>query len=528
MEPMRVFTYRRISRVTERTTSIERQGEHCAAECDRRGWKIVDDFADEGISGATDPEDRPAMSKMLARLDEVDAIVFYKLDRLSRSTLAFAELMERCQKAGVALVSCTEPLDLSSPMGVAMAEIIAVFAKLERAMIRERSMDARRKGLEDNKFVGGRFPYGLTPAPHPSGKGRTLVRDPEAVKVIRRMASLITDGHSATAVAKILNDDAVPTSRQQGATAKRAGGHEARDTYWRGNAVRAILRNQVQLGYRVGKNDRPETGADGLPLMAWEPVLTWEEWEAVQAALDTMEVTRTQRHDAHWLQGVTRCGVCDARLTQTVAHGRTGLKCSRPNEQRHRPAPFIRVDDLDEWVNERMTTVYGRMRVVENVWHPGSSNRQERLAVAAAIKSMRADREAGLYQGAEDEAEYREKMTALLARRDVLGATPDVEPHWETRYTGRTFGEVWESSTLTARAALLANAGLVVRVEPAGGKRLPVGERARIEPEDPEAAELAGHMDDEPIRAPAPLTEEQHEEIQRDLLDDIAHQEGLL
>ncbi|MGK5731177.1 recombinase family protein [Streptomyces sp. URMC 124] len=487
---MRVFTYRRISRVTERTTSIERQGEHCAAECDRRGWKIVDDFADEGVSGATDPEDRPAMSKMLARLDEVDAIVFYKLDRLSRSTLAFAELMERCKVAGVALVSCTEPLDLSSPMGVAMAEIIAVFAKLERAMIRERSMDARRKGLESNKFVGGRFPYGLTPAPHPSGKGRVLVRDAEAVETIRRMAARVVAGHSASAIARELNEDKVPTSRQQGATAKRAGGHEVRDTYWRGNAVRAILRNQVQLGYRMGKNDRPETGPDGLPLVVWEPVLTWEEWETVQAALDTMEVTRTQRHDAYWLQGVTRCGVCEARLTQTVAHGHKGLKCSRPNEQRHKPAPFIRVDDLDTWVNEHMTTVYGRMRVIENVWHPGSDNRQERSAVASAIKAMRADREAGLYRGSEDEEEYRDRMSALLARRDVLETIPETEPHWETRDTGRTFGDVWESSTLSARAALLANAGLVVRVEPAGGKRLPVGERARIEPEDPAAAAL--------------------------------------
>ncbi|MGW8846904.1 recombinase family protein [Streptomyces xiamenensis] len=497
---MRVFTYRRISRVTEATTSIERQGEHCKAECQKRGWKIVDDFADEGVSGATDPDNRPAMGRMLARLDEVDAIVFYKLDRLSRSTLAFAELMERCNAAGVALVSCTEALDLSNPMGQAMAEIIAVFAKLERGMIRERSMDARRKGLESNKFVGGRFPYGLTPERHPSGKGRVLVRDPEAAKVIRRMAAMVVSGHSATAVAKALNADEVPTSRQQGATAKRAGGHEPRETYWRGNAVRSILRNQVQLGYRVGSNGRPDIGSDGLPLVVWEPVLTWDEWEAVQQAMDTMSTTRTQRHDSHWLQGVTRCGGCDARLTLTVAHGRTGLKCSRPNELRHKPAAYIRTDELDPWVNEQMMTEFGHMRLLEHVWHPGSDNRQERLAVASSIKAMRADREAGLYRGTEDEAEYRERMSALLARRDVLDAMPETPPHWETRDTGRTIGEVWESSSLQARAALLANAGLVIRVEAAGRKRrLPVGERARIEPEDRAAAALADIADQEAL-----------------------------
>ncbi|MFI2212980.1 recombinase family protein [Streptomyces sp. NPDC020141] len=534
---MRVFTYRRISRVTERTTSIERQGEHCAAECSRRGWTIVDDFKDEGVSGATDPEDRPGMSKMLARLDEVDAIVFYKLDRLSRSTLAFAELMERCKAAGVALVSCTEPLDLSSPMGIAMAEIIAVFAKLERGMIRERSMDARRKLREDRKFVGGRFPYGLKPAPHPSGKGRVLVRDEFAVAVIRRMGALVSGdftgvGHSATAVAKLLNADGVPTSRQQGATAKRASGHTAKDTYWRGNAVRAILRNPIQLGHNMLPNGRAETGGDGLPLVVWEQVFTWEEWEAVQSALNTLEAApRTQRYDAHWLQRITRCGVCDGRLTQTVAHGRASLRCARPNEDRHTPSPYIRIADLDEWVNESMMTVYGHMRVVESVWHPGSNNRQERLAVASAIRVMRADRDAGLYRGTADEAEYRSKMAALMARRDVLEAVPDSEPRWETRDTGRTFAEVWERSTLVQRAGYLADAGLVIRVDPAGGKRPPVGERARIEPEDPEALERAAHIADEPAELPVrslpALTDGQHEEIQRDRLDDIATQEDL-
>ncbi|MFE6494136.1 recombinase family protein [Streptomyces sp. NPDC057748] len=488
---MRVFTYRRISRVTERTTSIERQGEHLVAECKRREWTIVDDFADEGVSGATDPVDRPQMSEMMKRLHEVDAIVFYKLDRLSRSTLAFAELMDTCKAANVALVSCTEPLDLSTPMGVAMAEIIAVFAKLERAMIRERSMDARRKGLEDRKFVGGRFPYGLTPAPHPSGKGRQLVRDPFAVEVIRRMAKLVVDGHASTAVAKMLNADGVPTSREQGATAKRAGGHDAQPTYWRGNAVRAILRNQVQLGYRMRDNGRPELGSDGLPLVVWDPVLTWEEWEAVQHALDTMGVVRSVRHDAYWLQPVLRCGVCDASMTQTVAHGRTGLKCAQPNENRHRPSPFIRADDLTAWVNEQMTVRFGGLRVTENVWHPGGSTRQERAEVAASITRLREDRKAGMYDGAEDEAEFRTAMTALLARRKVLDGQPDIEPHWETVDTGRTFGAAWASAPLPARTGMMANAGLVVRIDPANGTRMPVGERARIEKEDPAASRLA-------------------------------------
>lgn len=478
---MRVFTYERISRITERTTSVARQREHNTAMATQRGWDVVDRFSDEGVSGATDPDERPAMRRMLARLNEVDAIIFYRLDRLCRSTLAFAGLMDRCERAGVALVSVTEPLDLSTPMGRAMAEIIAVFAKLEREMIRERSMDARRKLVEDKKFVGGRFPYGLTPAPHPSGKGRVLVRDPIAVAVIQRMADALLSGKSCTAIAKKLNDQGVPTSRMAGATAKTT----AQATYWRGNAVRSILRNRVQLGYRDG-----EFGPDGLPLVVWEPALSFDVWEAVQRTLDGATVQRVNRHDAHWLQGVALCGTCDAKLTQTVSHGITGMKCARPNEDRHKPAPYIRADDLSEWVNEQVLTIFSGTEVVENIYHAGTSHRQERLAVADGISAMRADREAGLYRGERDEAEYRERMGVLLARREALESEPDQPAGWVQRSTGQTFGEVWTSAGGDAKRRMLRDAGLCARIAPAGGRRLPVGERAVFGPVDPAAYEI--------------------------------------
>ena len=186
---MRVAIYARISRVTEATTSIARQIQHCEELCKQRGWTVVEVYADEGVSGALDPDDRPAMGEMLRNLNQYSAVVFYKIDRLARSTVAFADLMERCQKAKVSLTSVTEPMDLSSPIGRAMAEIIAVFARLERDMIKERSMDARRSLLSEGKFVGGRFPFGITTAAHPSGKGRILVRDKEAVPIIRNMVT---------------------------------------------------------------------------------------------------------------------------------------------------------------------------------------------------------------------------------------------------------------------------------------------------------------------------------------------------
>lgn len=483
---MRVAIYVRISRITEATTSIARQIQHCEDLCKQRGWKVVEIFADEGVSGAVDPDDRPAMGKMLSDLSRYNAIVFYKIDRLARSTVAFADLMERCQAAKVSMTSVTEPMDLSSPIGRAMAEIIAVFARLERDMIKERSMDARRSLLAEGKFVGGRFPFGITTAAHPSGKGRVLVRDKEAVPIIKHMVSkVVDDGMSATQVAKWLNEKKVLTSRQRGATAKKNG---AAQTYWRGNAVRVILRNPQLIGHQALPDGRVKCGPDGMPLEVFPPVLELSEWAALQAALDKLEGSkRRTRRDSHWLQPFLRCGTCGFAMTNTVTHGRVGFKCAQPNERRHKPAPYIRLDELEPWVTSELRDKFGRMAITETVWVGGSDHSAERDQVEATISRLRDDRELGLYDGEEDEAQFRSQMKALIARRGVLASLPDEPGHWETRETGRTVADDLENGSAPE---MMETMGYVVRVAPAGGRGVPVGDRARITVEDPAKEEL--------------------------------------
>lgn len=484
---MRVAIYVRISRVTEATTSIARQIQHCEELCRQKGWTAVEIYADEGVSGAVDPDDRPRMGELMKHLSQYNAIVFYKIDRLARSTMAFSDLMARCQKADVALTSVTEPMDMSTSMGRAMAEIIAVFATLERDMIRERSLDARRSLLAEGKFVGGRFPFGITTAAHPSGKGRSLVRDKEAVPIIKSMVSkVVDDNYSATQVAKWLNDNGVLTSRQRGATAKKTA---AAKTYWRGNAVRAVLRNPQLIGHQALPDGRVRYGEDGMPLMVFPPVLTLSEWAGLQSALDQLEgKKRTTRHDSHWLQPFLRCDVCNHAMTKTVAHGNDGFKCARPNEQRHKPAPYIRLDALEPWVISELHSKFGSMVITENVWVGGSDHSAERGQVEATIQRLRDDRELGLYDGETDEAQFRSQMKALIARRGVLAKLTDEPGHWETVDTGRTVADDLKEGSV---ATVLESAGLVVRVAPAGGGRnVPVGSRAALVIEDMAAAEL--------------------------------------
>ncbi|WP_088815490.1 MULTISPECIES: recombinase family protein [Listeria] len=146
---MKAAIYIRVS-TQEQTEnySISAQTEKLKALCLSKGWDIYDIFIDGGFTGSN--INRPALQDMLSKLDKIDAVVVYRLDRLSRSqrdTLLLIE--EYFLKNDVEFVSLSETLDTSSPFGRAMIGILSVFAQLERETIRDRLVMGKIKRIED-------------------------------------------------------------------------------------------------------------------------------------------------------------------------------------------------------------------------------------------------------------------------------------------------------------------------------------------------------------------------------------------
>src|SRR6266404_6470865 len=115
------------------------------------GWTVVDEHYDDG--GYTGGNlDRPALQKLITDMEagRVDCVVVYKVDRLSRSLLDFARLMDVFERHGVNLVSVTQPLNTTVSMGRLTLNILLSFAQFEREIISERTRDkmaaARKKG----------------------------------------------------------------------------------------------------------------------------------------------------------------------------------------------------------------------------------------------------------------------------------------------------------------------------------------------------------------------------------------------
>lgn len=137
---------------------------------------------------------RPGLAHALERLkrDESSVLIVSKMDRLSRSLLDFAGIMQRAQREGWTLVALDSPADLSTPSGEAMASVMAVFAQLERRLIGQRTKEA----LAVKKAQGVRLgrPPGV------------------AAEVARRIIQERERGLSWPAIAARLNDDGVPTA----------------------------------------------------------------------------------------------------------------------------------------------------------------------------------------------------------------------------------------------------------------------------------------------------------------------------
>src|ERR1700674_1242382 len=146
-----------------------------------QGWTLLPErYDDGGFSGGN--LDRPALQRLLDDIEAglVNCVVVYKVDRLSRSLLDFARLMDRFDQRTVSFVAVTQQLNTTTSLGRLTLNILLSFAQFEREIIGERTRDkmtaARRKG----KWVGGMPVLGYDIDPH---GGRLIVNESEAVRV---------------------------------------------------------------------------------------------------------------------------------------------------------------------------------------------------------------------------------------------------------------------------------------------------------------------------------------------------------
>ncbi|MGJ4927505.1 recombinase family protein [Bradyrhizobium sp. HKCCYLRH3095] len=187
--------------------SLDAQRESCEAYVASQraeGWLLLTDrYDDGGFSGGT--LERPALKRLLADIEAggVDVVVVYKIDRLSRSLMDFAKLVEVFDRRNVTFVSVTQSFNTTTSMGRLTLNVLLSFAQFEREVIGERIRDkfaaSRRKGM----WMGGWAPLGY------EVRDRKLIVNEEDAKLVRSIFQRFLKTGSATILARQLVQEGV-------------------------------------------------------------------------------------------------------------------------------------------------------------------------------------------------------------------------------------------------------------------------------------------------------------------------------
>ena len=247
--------------------SLEAQREACEAYVASQrseGWAAIRErYDDGGFSGGT--LERPALRHLLADVEAglIDVIVVYKIDRLSRSLMDFAKLVEVFDRNNVTFVSVTQSFNTTTSMGRLTLNILLSFAQFEREVIGERIRDKFAASRKRGMWMGGFVPMGY------DVKDRKLVVNAAEAKTVRMIFERFVALGSASTLARSLQAERILNKR-----GKRIDK----------GFIYKLINNRVYLGEAVHKGVSYPGEHDAI--------ISQDLWDAVHAVLKESPRTR--------------------------------------------------------------------------------------------------------------------------------------------------------------------------------------------------------------------------------------------
>ncbi len=320
--------------------SVESQLEYCKYETRGNPYKV---YTDKGYSGKN--TNRPGFEQMMIDIKEnkISRVIVYKLDRISRSILDFANMMDIFQEYNVEFVSSTERFDTSTPIGRAMLNICIVFAQLERETIQKRVADAYYSRSKRGFYMGGRVPYGFsrTSTVIDGIKTSKYVPVPEEAEQIKLMYSMYADSNNSLG-------DIIAYFNEHGIKQLRGG-------MWSVGRISDMLRNPVYVkadadvydffvsqgadvinpvsdftGYNAcylyqGNKSKTRKQLDltdkEIVLAPHQGIVSSQDWMKCRLrCLSNRQSTKTCKATTSWLVGKVKCGKCGYGLTIVKAN----------------------------------------------------------------------------------------------------------------------------------------------------------------------------------------------------------------
>jgi site-specific DNA recombinase len=272
----------------------------------REGWiALPARYDDGGFTGAN--MERPALQRLLKAVEtgEVDCVVVYKVDRLSRSLLDFTRILSLFEKSNVSFVAVTQQFNTSTSLGRLTLNILLSFAQFERELIGERTRDKMSAARKKGKWVGGCPVLGYDVDP---GGGRLVVNEEEAAQVRAIFAVFEETGSATRTLAEIDRRGWRLKSWTRKKGQFRAGGPFAL------NSLRRLLTNILYTG-AVRHKGQAYAGEHAAIL----PPGQWERVQSLIAPRSSFARGRLRNKHQALLSGLLYCECCEARMVYAYA-----------------------------------------------------------------------------------------------------------------------------------------------------------------------------------------------------------------
>lgn len=414
MNGKRAAIYRRVSTdEQEDNYSLGSQEKECRALCERLGYTVVADEADVHTGAKLN---RPGLQaiRTLVRAGELDVVVVWKLDRLSRRMWHGPELLSECEENGVAVVSVLEKIDTSTPIGKFTVMGILFVAEQERENFRLRSERNRRARVESGKPLAGVRPtYGycwrLGP-PDTNGKHDKIGLDPDPVTapIVQRIFNELAEGKSRGAVCAGLSADGIPTPKGGALWDKSTLTHMVKNpVYWgEGYAFRHKREEVTRVDKRTGEKRTVgyislADSSEGIPYSheTVPPLVTPEIARAVHERLahnNSAAPRGNLQPEGYLLRGgFIKCGHCGHSMICHTGRQRDGsyrlqYKCATNHTKPGACVPnVVEAHIIDRPVWEFVTSILSQPGIIENELRRLSSETSDPTAEARAKVSAR-------------------------------------------------------------------------------------------------------------------------------------------
>lgn len=368
---MRAAIYVRVSTLeqAEQGHSISEQISRLEKYCEAKEWAIVRTYTDPGYSGAN--TDRPALKSLINDVEtgNIDIVVVYKLDRLSRSQKDTLYLIEDVfLKNKVEFVSMSENFDTSTPLGKAMIGILSVFAQLEREQIKERMAMGNIGRAKEGYWRGGSG----VPIGYDFKNGELVIDEYEAMQ-IKEIFDLFIKGHTFCSIQKIM---------KQKYTNKYSSWNNA-------HTIAKIISNPTYIGKLRYKGKI----YDGKH----QAIIDEETFKLAQIRYDEVKRKMGQQqkspyHGKHLLSGLMFCGNCGARyFTHSVVrkNGKTTryyICYSRDGHGHMRKMkgcknPNYKMEDLDNIIINEILKLSFEREAIEKIYNENRAVPEDKIEI---------------------------------------------------------------------------------------------------------------------------------------------------